>query len=267
MTVRLGYNRCFITRARLSARQGRDREIRVREGLESPNTPRERSRFHISLPFNRASMGLSYRFGQKGIDVSFTNNDSIKNRITSKVYNTTNSGVYFITCKKEDCEEIYVGQSQNITTRLEQHIKARTNPSKMYYTSAKHTRGEHLLEPDNALIPYKSNSLSHRLIIETCFISMCKTIKGNKTSSNNRDMNILGPIILGASPIDWKVVSASQPSFNLNVVPKKYRRFFSMQNQRDNLEVQNSQRRNGSPTRPPEILHRYFTRLRGVNTT
>ena len=95
---------------------------------------------------------------------------------------------------------------------------------------------------------------------------MCKTIKGNKSSINNRDMNILGPIIIGASPIDWKVVSASQPSFNLNVVPKKYRRFFSMQNQRDNLEVQNSQRRNGSPTRPPEILHRYFTRLREVNT-
>ena len=105
-------------------------------------------------------MGLSYRFGQKGIDVSFTNNDSIKNGIISKAYNTTNSGVYILTCKKENCEEVYVGQSQNIITPLGQHKSARRRPSMIYYTSAKHTGGGHLLEPANALIPYKSNSLS-----------------------------------------------------------------------------------------------------------
>merc|ERR1712179_494498 len=79
-------------------------------------------------------------------------------------------------------------------------------------------------------LPYKSNSLSHRLVIETCLISLCKTVTGNKASSDNRDMNILAPIVLRASPIDWRVLSEIQPSFSPEIVPRTYRRFFSSHN-------------------------------------
>ena len=38
---KLGYNGYFITKAKLSARKGRDHEIEIREGRQSPNPPRE----------------------------------------------------------------------------------------------------------------------------------------------------------------------------------------------------------------------------------
>ena len=224
---KLGYTKDFINKAKLSARVGRDREVRIREGIEQCSPPRERSRFHITLPYNRASSRLSYRFGQRGIDVTFTNKDSIKSRVASKVHCVTNSGIYVLTCKLDSCEKVYVGQSYNIPKRLSQHTDAKTRPSMRYYTSVKHTRRGHELEPANAVIPYKSNSLSHRLVIETCLISLLNTVPGNKASSDIRDMNILAPVILKASPIDWKIIAEIQPSFNPEMAPKTYRKFFS----------------------------------------
>ena len=223
---RLGYTKNFIDKAKLSAREGRDREVRIREGIEQCNPPRERSRFHINLPYNRASNRLSYRFGQRGIDVTFTNRDSIRSRVTNKIQCATNSGIYVLTCKLDSCEKVYVGQSHNIPKRLSQHTDAKTRASMRYYTSVKHTRRGHELEPANAVVPYKSNSLSHRLIIETCLISLLNTVPGNKASSDRRDMNILAPVILKASPIDWKIVAEIQPSLNPEIAPMTYRKFF-----------------------------------------
>ena len=262
---KLGYNRYFITKAKLSARKGRDHEIEIREGRQSPNPPRERSRFHISLPYNRYSKGLSYRFRQRGIDVSFSNIDSLKNRITSKTHDPSTKGVYILTCKKENCEQVYVGQSQDITNRSDQHTSARRNASKSYYASAKHNGNGNLIETTNAIVPYKSKSLAHRLIIETALIHLCSTVKGNKASINNRDMDILGPIILNASPIDWKLLSSAQPSFRHNAVPRNYRRFFLLQNQRVLPTFETTQNSDITP-RPPEILQRNHTRSRGVIT-
>ena len=91
--VRLGYSKSFITRAKVSAKQGREREVRIRAGVEQPNPPKERSRFCIGLPFNKASCDARYQFGLRGIDVAFSNRDSIKNRIKHRVENTSNSGV------------------------------------------------------------------------------------------------------------------------------------------------------------------------------
>ena len=166
--------------------------------------------------------------------MAFTNKDSIKNRIASKVHSATNSGIYALTCKKESCEKIYVGQSHNIPKRLEDHTNAKRRASMRYYTSVKHTFGGHELEPSYARVPYKSNSLSHRLVIETCLISLCKTVIGNKASSDNRDMNILAPIVLKSSPIDWRVLSEIQPSFNPELAPRIYRKFFSTHNNEPN---------------------------------
>ena len=260
---RLGYSRSFVTKARLSARQGRDREVRIGQGLEQPNPPRERSRFHITLPFNRTSCNLSYRFGQRGVDVAFTNKDSIKNRIASKVHSATNSGIYALTCKEGSCEKIYVGQSHNIPKRLEDHTNAKHRASMRYYTSVKHTFGGHELEPSYARVPYKSNSLSHRLVIETCLISLCKTVIGNKASSDNRDMNILAPIVLKSSPIDWRVLSEIQPSFNPEVVPRIYRKFFSTHNN----ELNSSENRLSNEGTIPTATRVFPSPHTGVNTS
>ena len=141
----------------------------------------------------------------------------------------TTVGLIALTCKKETCE-IYVGQSHNIPKRLEDHTNTKCRASMRYYTSVKHTFRGHELEPSYARVPYKSNSLSHRLVIETCLISLCHTVAGNKASSDNRDMNILAPIVLRYSPVNWRVLSEIQPSFNPEVVPKIYRKFFSTHN-------------------------------------
>ena len=47
---RLGYPKSFITKAKVSAKQGRDHEIRIREGLDQPKASRERARFYLTLP-------------------------------------------------------------------------------------------------------------------------------------------------------------------------------------------------------------------------
>ena len=39
-------------------------------------------------------------------------------------------------------------------------------------------------------------------------------------------MDIIAPIVLRASPVDWKVLSEAQPGLNIDIVPRKYRPFF-----------------------------------------
>ena len=39
-----------------------------------------------------------------------------------------------------------------------------------------------------------------------------------------------GPIVLGASPSDWKQMAAAYPTMPTHAVPKAYRRFFSNTN-------------------------------------
>ena len=158
--------------------------------------------------------------------MAFSNKDSIRNRLTSKKHSNTDIGVYMLTCKKDSCQEIYVGQSQDITLCLSQHAKAKTCASmRPKYTSVNHTRGEHDLVPANGLRPYMSTSLSHCLVIETCLISLCCNVNGNKATSNVRDTAIIAPIVLRASPVDWKVLSEVQPGLKIDIVPRKYRPF------------------------------------------
>ena len=140
----LGYSRKFIDRAKVSAREGRTRELRIRAGLEEPKAPREKSHFHIGLPYHKSVHGIKYRLGSQGVDLTFSNRNSIKSRLAyKKRHEPTKGGVYLIRCKKSDCEEIYVGESMDIPKRLEQHEGAKTRPSSAYYTSAKHTGRSH----------------------------------------------------------------------------------------------------------------------------
>ena len=195
----------------------------------NPPPTRERSQFHINLPFNRISCKLSHQFRQRGVDVSYSNKDSVRSRINSRKHNNTNSGVYVLTCDGDTCQEIYVGQSKDINDRFSQHASAKTCP--VYgksYASATHSKMRgHDIDPAKGKRPYLSTSLSHRLVIETCLISLCRTVNGNKATSNVRDMDIIAPIVLRASPVDWKVLSEVQPSLNIDIVPRKYRPFFS----------------------------------------
>merc|ERR1712082_595561 len=108
---------------------------------------------------------------------------------------------YVLPCKKDSCDQVYVCQSQNIPKCLDDHIAAKHRLSMVHYASAQHVGRGHEIVPADSLIPYRSNSLSHRLIIETCLLSVSNTVKGNKASSCNKDMTTIIPIILQASPV------------------------------------------------------------------
>ena len=56
-----------------------------------------------------------------------------------------------MSCKKDDCGQIYIGQSQDVPTRLKQHTDAKTQASKKYYASAKHKGGGHSLDTSMGL--------------------------------------------------------------------------------------------------------------------
>ena len=116
----------------------------------------------------------------------------------------------------------------DIPTRLQQHTDAKTRASMKYYASAKHTGRGHNLDTANGFEVYKSDSLPHRLTVETCLLSISHTIKGNKASTSNRDMNILAPMILENAPIKWNLLSEIKPPcLRIEKIPKKYRKFFT----------------------------------------
>ena len=151
---KLGYSKSFINKARMSAKEGRKREIRIRMGLEQPRPPRERRRYHLSLKYHSEMNGLEHGLKQLDTEVTFSSIDSIKSRITRKSNALTkysNSGVYVMSCKKDDCGQIYIGQSQDVPTRLKQHTDAKTQASKKYYASAKHKGGGHDLDTANGI--------------------------------------------------------------------------------------------------------------------
>ncbi|CAL4122622.1 unnamed protein product [Meganyctiphanes norvegica] len=209
----LGYSRKFIDRAKVLAKVGRTRELRIRAGLEEPKAPRKKSYFHIGLPYHNSVHGIKYRLGSQGVDLTFSNRNYIKSRLAyKKRHEPTKGGVYLIRCKKSDCEEIYVGESKDIPKRLEQHEGAKRRPSSAYYSSANHNRRGHDMDTSSMLVAYRSSSKPHIICIEACLISICKTIKGNQTSASPRDMNILGPMILSGAPINWKDVAIAQPT-------------------------------------------------------
>ena len=160
--------------------------------------------------------------------MSFSSTDSIKRQLAhKKKREPTNSGVYLIGCKKADCEQIYVGESHDIPHRLQQHEDAKTKPSGIYYTSAKHKGGGHELDTSKELVAYKSNSKPHRLNIETCLITVCNTVRGNKASTSTRDMKTLAPKILNGAPINWKIISTVQPTcLSDEIIPKSAKKFF-----------------------------------------
>ena len=41
-----------------------------------------------------------------------------------------------------------------------------------------------------------------------------------------RDMDVIEPIILAASPIDWRLLSIVHPTLPLNVIPRAHRKYF-----------------------------------------
>ena len=233
--TRLGYPRRFIDKAKISAKKGRDHEIAVRASSVSaqteslPSVPqRTRQPFTLVVPYHRQTRRLKSLYVERGIDVIYSNKDSIGSRVQHRDHINTDTGVYVIRCKDTACDKVYVGESGNIPRRLEEHRQAVIvgQPSKSNYATARHTHQGLKLDVDNAVVPYRSSSVLRRRIIEACLISLCSTVKGTKATSSTRDMDKIGPIILGASPIDWKLLATTHPTLPLHIVPKAHKKFF-----------------------------------------
>ena len=240
---RLGYDREFIDKARWSAKKGRAREIKIREGLEQPRPPRERSRLQLQLRYHRKSQGLGYRLGQKGVDVTYSNRDSIASRVASKkrIPTNTKGGVYMLACEKGTCEKVYIGQSKDIPKRLKDHADSVHQPSKESYSSGSHTRlgDSHRMKTEEELVPYRSNSVTHRLVVESCLINVCKTVTGNKASAATTDIDIIAPMLLKGLPINWKVIAEAEPRcIDQRLVPRKYRGLFSHATRSPSISVE-----------------------------
>ena len=92
---------------------------------------------------------------------------------------------------------------------------------------------------DQEFVPYKSNSITHRLIVETCLISVCNTINGN-TASAAKEIAPVAHMIVQGIPLDWNIISSTQPNLDRKAIPKKYQSLFSHPSR---------------PPRPPEVSH------------
>ena len=224
---RLGYHRRFIDKARTSAKDGHTHEVRIKNGDALPREPRQRQDYTLVVPFHRRTTGLRRLGHERGIDVVYSCKDSLGSRVAHGSHSHTDSGVYMIPCKQQSCEKVYVGQSQNIPVRMEDHTAAIGGRRSLQRTAvARHRHNDFTLDPDKVVVPYRSSSKSRRLMIETSLITLCNTVHGTKASSNVTDMDTIGPILLGASNIDWKAVSSVQHNLNPSLVPKKHRHLF-----------------------------------------
>ena len=226
--MKLGYSSKFIEKAKRSAKDGRDCEVRIREGLEEPKPPRERLRHRLYLPYHRRSNGLGYRLRQKGIELNMHNGASIGSYLAARKRGQTdpNCGVYMIPCE-DTCNEVYIGHSKDISRRLGEHAASGHRDSLQSYSVGKHVRKTgHSMRTDLQLVAYKSKSKPHRLIVESCLMQVCNTIDENTQSAFTPDIDILAPMILKGAPLDWNIVSIAQPNLCQRVIPKKHRKFF-----------------------------------------
>ena len=229
---RLGYNRKFIDKARISAKQGRSNEIKVRAGTVAPKPPRPRQPFHLIVPYNKYTKGLKHDYVERGIEVIYTSRDSLGSRVTwRKRTAPMESGVYIYKCADSSCDKVYVGETNHYPRRFDEHRRAIRGSDSVQVQ--KHATARHIhhssglkLDPDSPVIVYRSSSRLHRQTIEGTMITLFNTVAHTKANSNVKDMDIIGPIILGASPIDWRLVAIAQPNLDRRVVPKAYRRFF-----------------------------------------
>ena len=157
--ISLGYSKSFINKAKVSAMEGRNKELRIRAGLEEPKPARKKSPFHIVLPYHRSVYGIKNRLTSLGVDVTLSSRNSIKSHLAYKgKRKPIKGGVYLLKCKKTNCEKIYVGQSRNIPNRLNQHERAKTRPSTKYSVVAKHKGRGHDMDTSTEIVAYKSNS-------------------------------------------------------------------------------------------------------------
>ena len=133
------------------------------------------------------------------------------------------------------CEDtggrVYVGHSKDIPKRLRDHDASAHRPSSHAYSVGNHVNDTgHRMKTELQLVAYKSKSLTHRLVIESCLMKTSNTIPNNTSSAFSDDIDLLAPMILKGAPMDWKVISIAQPHFNQRAVPKKYKKFFSSNN-------------------------------------
>ena len=87
------------------------------------------------------------------------------------------------------------------------------------------------MNTSSGITAYESDSYSHRLVVETSLIYACNTIKGNKSTSSTRDIDLLAPKILQGAPLNWNEIARVQSStLKPDVIPRKHLKLFSLSN-------------------------------------
>ena len=112
---------------------------------------------------------------------------------------------------------------------LKQHTDPKTRPpcNIMLQLSIK-VAGGHNLDTVNGFEVYKSDSLAHRLTVESCLLAIGHKIDGNKASTSTRDLDTLAPMILEEAPIKWNLLSRIRPPcLRKEKIPRRYRKFFT----------------------------------------
>ena len=228
--TKLGYPRKFIDRAKTSAKKGRDHEVLIMNEQAEPRQPRPRQPFTLVIPYHKHTSRLHQLYTERGIDVIYSNKDTIGTRVRRTENKNNNTGVYVLRCTDPACDKIYVGESGDLTQRFDVHrmaVAGQTCRASTAVAKHQHRGTGYRLDIDNAVVPYRSANRHRRRIVETSLISLCTTVKDTKASSCVKDMDVIGPIVLGASPIDWKLIAAAHPTMPTHAIPKAYKRFFS----------------------------------------
>ena len=90
-------------------------------------------------------------------------------------------------------------------------------------------------------------------------MQVCNTIDENTQSAFTPDIDILAPMILKGTPLDWNIVSIAQPNLCQRVIPKKHRKFFSNNSAASDNVTVSIPRSGHSMVSAPEVLRSQVT--------
>ena len=89
-----------------------------------PRQPRPRQPFTLVVPYHRQTSRLKQLYTERGIDVIYSNKDTIGTRVRRTENKNNNIGVYVLRCSDPACDKIYVGESGDLTQRFDVHRMA-----------------------------------------------------------------------------------------------------------------------------------------------
>ena len=172
--IKLGYNKSFIQKAHYKARN-----IYYKTNVNTEKTYNST----LVIP-NICNISSIKRILPPDVRVVQSNNDSIKSFLRHKITksNSDNAGIYKVGCS--DCSDVYIGESDNISRRIQQHKYDRVNLNNNNPIVKHIINNNHTINFNNTEVIKKVSNVKQRKLLESLFIQNSNNMNVYSNSIN-----------------------------------------------------------------------------------